>query len=189
MFIRAGAQRLTWIEIFRLKAEDIDPMTRGFITVMRLLVEATARMSGCRRWTLAPALAALIALSGPGACAHAAGPSAPDGAQARVRNGQWGGTGALLTVDDSSAAIQFDCAEGTLNGPLAIDEERRFTVEGTFVRGRGGPVGEEPPRSERATYSGQVDDDTLTLTVRVGEEDFGTFTLTRGKTARLRRCL
>jgi hypothetical protein len=154
---------------------------------MRLVLEMTARTSGCRHCVCVPALAALMAMSGPGACAHAAGPSAS--AQARVPDGQWGGTGALLTVEDTSAVIQFDCAEGTLNGPLTMDEERRFAVEGTFVRGRGGPVGAEPPESERATYSGQVADDTLTLTVRVGEEDFGTFTLTRGKTARLRRCL
>jgi hypothetical protein len=154
---------------------------------MRLVLETPVRMCGYRRWVCAPALAALIAVSGPGACAQAAGPSAAT--QARVPAGQWGGTGALLTVEDSSAAIQFDCAEGTLNGPLTMDEDRRFAVEGTFVRGRGGPVGEEPPESEHATYSGEVDDDTLTLTVRVGEEDFGTFTLTRGKAGRLRRCL
>jgi hypothetical protein len=135
----------------------------------------------------APALTLVIAVTGPGACGHA--PAAPDAAQARVPDGNWGGMGALLTVDGASVAIQFDCAEGTLSGPLTMNEKGRFAVEGTFVRGRGGPVPEDPPPPERATYSGQVSGDTLTMTVRVGDEEFGTFTVTRGKTARLHRCL
>jgi hypothetical protein len=135
-------------------------------------------------------VALLLAVSaGPGACGPAGGPAVPDTTQARVPDGQWGGNGALLTVEGASATIQFDCAEGTLNGPLTIDDRRRFAVEGSFVRGRGGPVPEDPPPPEPAKYSGQLTRDTLALTVRVGDEEFGTFTLTRGRTARLRRCL
>ena len=139
-------------------------------------------------WTAT--LALLVAVgAGPGACGGAAGPAVPDTAQARVPDGQWGGNGALLSVDGASATVQFDCADGTLKGPLAIDDDRRFAVDGSFVRGRGGPVPEDPPPAEPARYIGQLSGNTLALTVRVGDEEFGTFTLTHGRAGRLRRCL
>ena len=58
----------------------------------------------------------------------------------------WGGTGIQLTVNDATATVEFDCAHGTIDQPLLIDQDGRFDIPGTFVREHGGPIqeGEAP---------------------------------------------
>lgn len=108
-----------------------------------------------------------------------------------VPAGAWGGTGAALEVDESGSQVQFDCAHGRIDGPLALDAERRFNIAGRFVRERGGPERQgEDRQGEPSRYSGRLDGTTLTLTVVLsGDEDVGTFTLVHGRSPRLRRCL
>ena len=49
-----------------------------------------------------------------------------------VPNGAWGGDHAALTVTDNGGRVEFDCAHGTLDHPLQVDERGRFSVAGTF---------------------------------------------------------
>ena len=77
--------------------------------------------------------AAVLALLG---CASG-GPVSADKLD-RVPLGDWGGEHVRLTVSDASAAIEFDCAHGTLDAPLKVDDGGRFEVPGSFVR-RAGP--------------------------------------------------
>ena len=58
----------------------------------------------------------------------------------RMPRGQWGGTHINMNVDEHSAAIEYDCATGEINGPLKVDGEGKFQLPGTFTPERGGPV-------------------------------------------------
>ena len=106
--------------------------------------------------------------------------------------GSWGGQGIVMEIGADGIALTFDCAHGTITDELKIDKDKRFEVPGSFTRERGGPIREnETPEPSAAIYSGVVDGDTLTLTVTLtkNKEDMGTFSLMRGKTGRLRRCM
>ena len=56
-----------------------------------------------------------------------------------VPNGAWGDDHVVLTVTDNGGRVEFDCAHGTLDHPLRLDDRGRFSVPGTFVPERGGP--------------------------------------------------
>jgi hypothetical protein len=119
------------------------------------------------------------------ACAGS-GPAAPG--PERVPTGNWGGPHVRLVVGDAGAQVEFDCAHGTLAGPLALDAEGRFSVRGTFVR-EAGPVREDE-RGEPVVYAGRTDGETMDLTVTAeGGDSIGTFTLRRGVGTRLTKCL
>lgn len=109
-----------------------------------------------------------------------------------VAAGEWGGQHVGLTVTASGARIEFDCAHGSIGAKMSLDAEGRFNVMGTFVKERGGPVRiDEKPDSSPARYSGRVEGKkmTLTLTLTDSGEDLGTFTLTRGESPNLTKCL
>jgi len=119
------------------------------------------------------------------ACGTTTGPDAV------TVNGTWGGEHALLEIKDTSASIEFDCAHGTLDHPLQVDERGRFSVAGTFVPERGGPVQPgEVPESRPARYQGRLDRQKLEFTVTVeGQTGQGPFTVTLGKGPKLTKCL
>jgi hypothetical protein len=112
-----------------------------------------------------------------------------DGQKKRLSDGVWGGTGVNLQVKDGRATVEFDCAHGQLE-EFSLEADGRFSARGTFTRERGGPdrVGEERP-VVRATYSGEMSGETMTLRVSLeGDTEFD-FTLRRGSHGRLRKCL
>ena len=107
--------------------------------------------------------------------------------------GTWGGTGVRLEVDErGTARVEFDCAHGTFE-KLAPDAEGNFSARGLFVKERGGPArsDESEREGEPARYTGKVEGKTMTLRVSLegSDEDLGTYTLTHGRGARLRKCL
>lgn len=109
-----------------------------------------------------------------------------------VLTGNWGGLHISLEITGKTARIEYDCAHGTIDGPIALDGEGHFEAAGTHAPERGGPVREgEEPEARPARYKGKLTDKTLTLTVTLADsgEDAGTFTLTRGATPRLTKCL
>jgi hypothetical protein len=105
--------------------------------------------------------------------------------------GMWGGDHALLTVTAASAAIEFDCAHGTLQAPIGLTHGD-FDVAGEFVQEHGGPIreGEQVVR-QPARYRGTIDKQTMTLRVMVIDtsQDVGTFSLTLGVSGRVFKCL
>jgi hypothetical protein len=105
--------------------------------------------------------------------------------------GLWGGNHIRLNVSESSAEVEFDCAHGTISDAIVPDSAGRFDVAGTFTRERGGPVrrGAEN-RSVAARYTGRIEGETMTLTLKFVETqaDGGTFTLTQGSEGRLFKC-
>ncbi len=105
----------------------------------------------------------------------------------RVPTGDWGGQSVNLAVEDAGAHIEFDCAHGTLTGPLSLDAEGRFSVPGTFFR-EGGPVRTDDPGTP-VRYSGHTDGQSMQLdVVPDAGEKIGSFELSRGATTRLRKC-
>jgi hypothetical protein len=154
-------------------------------------------------------LAALLFLPGAscrnsGAQSNSASPSTVNSNQAQTEsaatsaqngralaNGVWGGQGVSLEINDGGAEINYDCAHGTITGKMVPDREGKFVARGFHVRERGGPVREEENKGQAVTYEGSIAGETMTLKVALDEskETVGTFTLTRGKTGRVRKCM
>jgi len=108
-----------------------------------------------------------------------------------VHQGVWGGPHIRLEVTDQGAEVEFDCAHGTIPGPLKLDHAGRFRSEGTYVQEHGGPVRDDETGARRpARYSGTVDGKTMRLTVTFTDasEDFGTFELLQGSEGELVKC-
>jgi hypothetical protein len=96
-----------------------------------------------------------------------------------------------LTVKDTGADIQFDCAHGRTEEPIVLDDAKRFDARGIFVREHGGPVKkDEAESSQPVRYKGRVDGDQMTLTVAPedGGDDLGSFSLAKGSRGHLVRC-
>ena len=109
----------------------------------------------------------------------------------RLHPGSWGGLHIRIDVAQRSASIDYDCANGTIDGPLTIDRKGRFTWRGTHNREHGGPIRvDEKPNGRPAIYSGSIKGDTMTLTVKLADSDAvpDTFTLKRGSSGRIRKC-
>ena len=103
--------------------------------------------------------------------------------------GLWGGDHISMTVTATGARIELDCAHGDIFVRLPAAP---FSVAGTFVREHGGPIRDgEIPNSRPAVYSASSSADKMTLTVRITDtnEMIGTFTLTRGVSGRVVKCL
>lgn len=111
-------------------------------------------------------------------------PSAPS-----TPTGLWGGDHISMTVTQSGAQIELDCAHGNIRSPLPTAP---FSVPGTFVRERGGPIRvDETADSHPAMYSASLSANTMSLTIRVTDtaEVLGPFTLTHGMAGRVVKCV
>jgi hypothetical protein len=107
----------------------------------------------------------------------------------RIPSGVWGGAHININVGAKSAAIEYDCAHGAIDGPLTIDKAGNFNLRGTHVAERGGPVrAGESSEGQPATYTGSIQGTTMTLTLKVGDSEPETFTLEKGKTGELVKC-
>ncbi len=109
----------------------------------------------------------------------------------RLPTGTWGGDHIRITIEAGSATIEYDCAHGTIEGPLTLDRNSKFKLHGTHVREQGGPIRQGfEPKTEPAEYAGWTDGKKMELTVSIGDagEKVGTFTLTHGQLGRLWKC-
>jgi hypothetical protein len=107
----------------------------------------------------------------------------------RIPTGTWGGPHINMKVGAKSASIEYDCATGTIRGPLVVDSEGNFTLRGTHRMQRGGPVrADETPNDHPATYTGSIKGNTMTLHLKLSDSDVETFTLEKGKEGELFRC-
>jgi hypothetical protein len=104
--------------------------------------------------------------------------------------GNWGGEGAGLQVTEEGAQLFFDCAKGSIDVPITPDEDGRFEVTGRYVKEGPGPTRPEQTQGVGARYLGQLEGNTLTLSVRLtlSHDVLGPFTLTKGRMARVREC-
>ena len=107
----------------------------------------------------------------------------------RIPTGVWGGQHINIEVGEKSATIEYDCANGVINGPLTVDANGNFKLRGTHRIERGGPIrADDDSKGEPASYTGSIKGNTMTLTLKVGDGDAETFTLEKGKEGRLVKC-
>src|SRR5260370_15480914 len=110
----------------------------------------------------------------------------------RIASGSWGGQHIRMDVGANSATIEYDCANGSITGPLSLASNRHFTWHGTHVMEHGGPVrSDETANQHPASYSGWIKDDTMTLTVKLTDKNqtIGTFSLTHGRAGKVFKCM
>jgi hypothetical protein len=103
----------------------------------------------------------------------------------------WGGDHIEMQVTDRGATIEFDCAHGTIDGPIAPDSNGQFTIAGTFSGEHAGPVREGDSQTRSATYAGSIKDDAMALRISFAGKDAPspmTFDLVRGRAGRVRKC-
>jgi hypothetical protein len=107
----------------------------------------------------------------------------------RIATGVWGGQHINIEVREKSAAIEYDCANGVIDGPLVVDSNGNFKLRGKHRRERGGPVrADEQPNEQPATYTGAINGNTMTLTLKINDSEEETFTLEKGKQGELFKC-
>jgi len=106
-----------------------------------------------------------------------------------IPTGNWGGQHINMKVGAKSATIEYDCASGTIKGPLVVDGDGNFNLRGTHRMQRGGPTrADETPNDHPATYTGSIKGNTMTLKLKISDSDEETFTLEKGKEGELFRC-
>lgn len=111
--------------------------------------------------------------------------------QNRVATGDWGGPNVRMNVTDNGARLQLTCAHGSIEEPLVMDNEGRFSAKGMFAAEAMGPLREDnPPKNGPAIYSGKVSDTKMSLTITFIEtkEKAGEYSLEYGKPGRVWRC-
>lgn len=108
----------------------------------------------------------------------------------RVVVGDWGGEHVRLSVREERASVDFDCAYGTIEQRIALDQDGRFDIEGDFVREHGGPVRkDEVEEHQRVRYEGSVEERAMTLTVVFADgQSMGPFQLAQGSVGRVVKC-
>lgn len=106
-------------------------------------------------------------------------------------SGHWGGPHIGLVMEGAIAQVAYDCASGTIDESIIPAKDGSFTARGTHRAGQGGPVRVgQIFRSQRATFSGKVDDDNMTLTATLEDGTvLGPFQLVRGAQPQIMRCL
>jgi hypothetical protein len=106
-----------------------------------------------------------------------------------VPNGAWGGEHAALTVTDNGGTVEFDCARGTLDHPLVLDDLGRFSVVGTFLPERGAVRETDAVEKRPARYQGRLERDRVEFTVTLESQTArGPFTVGLGKKPELKKC-
>jgi hypothetical protein len=102
----------------------------------------------------------------------------------------WGGEHVNLVMKSGGADLEFDCAHGKITAPVKPNAQGHFDLQGTFHR-EGGPVRlDGPTAGQPVRYVGQMNNDTITFQIHFTspDETSESFTLTRGREGRLRKC-
>jgi hypothetical protein len=91
-----------------------------------------------------------------------------------ISKGLWGGQHISMQVGAKSATIEYDCATGVIDGPLLVDAVGEFDLRGTHRTERGGPIrADESSKGQPAIYTGSIQGNKMTLTVKAGDVHFG----------------
>lgn len=109
-----------------------------------------------------------------------------------VVTGDWGGQHLGLVASSGGAALEYDCATGSIAGPIRPDDSGRFSVTGEHFPGHGGPtLVDQNPTRRPARYDGKVSGARMLLTVTLTDthEVVGSFTLRLGGTPYVFKCL
>ena len=102
----------------------------------------------------------------------------------------WGGQHIGLVITVTGGTVEYDCAEGEILEPIRV-VGGKFSALGLHYLGIGGPVGTDRVHPRPARYEGNVKDDVMTMTVTLTDtqEKVGTYTLERGASPHVVKCL
>jgi len=102
----------------------------------------------------------------------------------------WGGDHVAVTATRDGVLLDFDCAHGSIDRPVALDTDGRFDVRGTYTKESAGPVRPGVSGTEAARYVGRIDGDAMTLAVVLvgSDENVGSFTLQKDRLPRVHKC-
>lgn len=102
----------------------------------------------------------------------------------------WGGQHIGLVITVSGATVEYDCAEGEILEPIRL-VDGTFDALGLHYMGMGGPIGVDRVHPRPARYRGSVKGNEMTMTVTLNDtqEKVGTYTLTRGASPHVVKCL
>ena len=106
--------------------------------------------------------------------------------------GEWGGEHLGLIATAQGAQLEFDCATGRTTEAITPDGAGRFSVAGFHSPGHGGPIREDEETVELpARFDGTVRGDLMTISITLTEQatTLGPFTLLRGASPRVFKCL
>ncbi len=105
-------------------------------------------------------------------------------------DGPWGARHVQLVADAEGARLVFDCAYGTIEGPLVPDADGTFVRGGTFTTVGGAERLDDPRTPEPARYQGHLVGDTLELTILLttSGQVLGPFVLIEGETGVVYMC-
>jgi len=109
----------------------------------------------------------------------------------KLKTGTWGGDHIGVEVSDGGATFDYDCAHGSVERVLTLDESGNFEATGFHVKEHFGPVhASDDTKGQPARYVGHVEGDTMTVAVTLTDtkEMVGTFTLKYGKPPRVFKC-
>ena len=109
----------------------------------------------------------------------------------KLATGVWGGQHVHAQITEDGAALEFDCAHGSVPQAIILDGKGQFDVAGKFAAERPGPTRREDENNDRAVrYAGTVKEQEMTLTITdtANKEVIGTFTLRHGSEGRLFKC-
>jgi hypothetical protein len=107
-----------------------------------------------------------------------------------LASGEWGGQHVRMSVGETGALLEFDCAHGMVDEALILDDRGHFEAKGRFVPEHGGPTRkDEAEGGLAALYRGSIEGTSLVLEVALEEgSPLGPFRLTLGGRARLVKC-
>ncbi len=108
-----------------------------------------------------------------------------------IPNGTWGGKHVALEASDAGAALQFDCAHGSVPAPLSVGADGTILLAGVFVKEHGGPIRiGESADSQTAKYSGKIQGKTMTLSIELtrDQQTVGPYALELGNPGHVVRC-
>jgi hypothetical protein len=104
--------------------------------------------------------------------------------------GDWGGPAANVTLTGTGGTVEYGCGLAVLNGSWTVSPSGVFRATAQhFTEGGPVPIGGTPPHPAR--FDGQVHGTLLTFTETLTDlqQTLGPFTVERGKTFSLAKCL
>ena len=111
-------------------------------------------------------------------------PSSPSTPQSADESANvWGGEHVEMELTKTGANLDFDCAVGTIDQPLAVNADGKFRAVGTYTRERPGPVRGNGNPAAAATYIGTIKGESMHLEIVLvnSKETVGIFELVRGR--------
>ena len=102
--------------------------------------------------------------------------------------GTWGGENVAFIVSDTAVHVHIGCTNGTFKGPVVLDDDGRFTMNGEYLL-RAHPIAIGPPLP--AQLAGIVTGGAVTFSVAVNDTTpvaLGPVVAVRGRTPRMGPC-